>query len=232
MPFYNHYPETRGLDMNPFAAFIEVCEEDAHHLPVCLAEVTRLGMPFGIHFDRCTDETKALVRSHPLLVAEHSNEDREYDETHKQGVFDKLSKHNRFKWLVHWNVDEIWEKDAPKKLLEIAQRDEHYLYCRWINTWGDMRHIRTDGPFNTPRVKFYNVSNNRWWFAHKIIHGAKMMDRGMVADEKKIKFAHVDLVCLHHGLMTRALREQHKERWDRIYNKATNGDGKIGRAHV
>lgn len=228
MPAYDHYAELRKLRMSQFAAFIEVCEQDVIHLDTCLAEVTRLGMPFGIHFDRCSEATKARVRAHPFLVAEHSQDDHsvEYTEMHKQGVISKIMLLNRFKWLVHWNVDEVWEKDTLQKLAKIADRDEHYLYCQWINCWGDVGHIRTDGPFNTPRVKLYNLSKGKWLANHAIIHGLKFLKTdGQIDESENVVKGHVDLVCLHLGLMTRELREQHRERWDRIYNTATRGDG-------
>lgn len=229
MPAYSHYKELRRLDMSSFAAFIEVCEEDAHHIPVFLAELTRLCMPFGIHFDRCSDATKALIREHPLLVAEHCQDDKtvEYTERHKQGIFDKLCDLNRFAYLVHWNSDETWEKDALAKFDAILATGADYVYTKWINTWGDMEHIRTDGPWNSSRVKLYRVAGGkRWLFDHVIIHGCKLLTQdGTIEDDKRVTFSRSDLVCLHHGFQTRELRERHKERWDRIYTTATKGDG-------
>lgn len=223
MPAYHYYHEMRRTEMfTEIAAFIVICEDDAHHIPVLLAEIERLKMPFGIHFDRCSDETKAKVRTHPWIIAEHSHDkNEEYTEQHKQFIFDKLCKLNRFKWLIHWDADEVWEKDAPAKLVEIAKRNEAHADTQWINCWGDMQHIRIDGPFNSKRVKLYNVSHGkRWRFDHPMIYGCKLLDRSGVPFPKEMssRFS-TDLICIHHGLMTRELRERHKERWDRVYGK-------------
>lgn len=212
-----------------FAAFTEICEEDQVWIPQYLAEVERLGMPFGIYLDRCSLDTKALFIDHPLRVVWVSQDDPtlEYTEQHKQTVFDALAKTAEFRWLVHWNIDEVWERDAPRKLAWNADRDEDYLMVQWVNCWEDQAHVRIDGQFYySKRVKFYNVSDGRRWkFDHPITHGCKLVGAdGVPQHDSQVKSGHSHLVCLHTGLMTRELRELHKARWDRIYTTAVGNN--------
>lgn len=207
-----------------FAAFIEICEEDGWLTSQLTAEVERLDMPFAVHFDRCGDELKDRLRKHPLCVGSvHQDSLIEYTEQHKQAVFDLLATQHRWHWLIQWNIDEIWEKDAPEKLRAVTKMHPKpdYLQVQWVNCWGDLEHVRVDGQFEKSlRVKLYNVSGDqRWYFDHPITHGCKL-----VGVSREATLAVTDLVCLHTGLMTRKLREQHKARWDRIYSKAVGNN--------
>lgn len=215
--------------MDGVAAFIEICEEDAWLMDQLLAEVERLEMPFGIHLDRCSEGTKKRMKKHRLCVASFEQNDpkKEYTEQHKQVIFDKLSALKKYNWLVQWNADEIWEKDAPAKFPEYLARPEEYLYVRWINCWGDLQHIRVDSVFGgAVRVKFYNVSGRRrWTFDHPITHGCKLLDRsGKAKAVEEVSSWKGELVCLHTGLMTREAREFRRSRWDRIYTKAVGNN--------
>jgi len=210
----------------PFASYLTICEEDAHWIPQYLAGMEHMNLPFGVFFDRCSDDTVGRLMSHPLCIKSFRQDDPtlEYTEQSKQAVFDLLLE-AKPKWIVYTDSDEIWEKDAPDKFKEILKRPEDYLRAIWVNCWNDVNHIRVDTIFsNAPRVKFYNVQGNRRWrFDHPITNGAKLLDR----DGKPTPYAKkgdTDLVCLHTGLMTRELREQHKARWDRIYTTAVGNN--------
>ena len=212
------------------AAMVQICEEDARWASQFMEEVTRLDIPFAMHFDRCSDGLKDRIRRHPLCVGSVTQDDPslEFTERHKQAVFDLLSTQQRWQWLLQWDIDEIWERDAPEKIAKLAKRkEEDNLLVQWVNCWGDRAHIRVDTVFAAaPRLKFYNVGGNRrWWFDHAITYGCKLNDdkTGMRSKES-VKSAHSGIVCLHTGLMTRELREHHKTRWDRIYSAAVGAN--------
>ncbi len=211
----------------PVIAFSSICEEDAIWIDQYLAEVERLGIKFAINFDRCSRELKNRMVFHPNFAYcfNHDDHSKEYTEQDKQKVFDYVQYRGGKKWALHWDMDEIWAKDTPDKLMALASRSEDYLRTSWINLWGDKEHIRNDGPgglcSSARRVKLYNVSNGRRWkFDHPITYGCKLMDAEGNCPHGNGVLGETDIDCLHTGLMTRELREQHSARWDRIYGKA------------
>lgn len=223
--------------MKRLGVFTSVCEEDARWVPQYLGEIERLGTPFAMHLDRCSPETKAVIISHPLCIGTTSQDDPkiEYTEQHKQGPMDLLRISNRFSWALHWDIDEVWEKDAPKKLASVLALDVDYAQVTWLNLWNDVEHIRIDGVFNyPPRVKLYNLKGGRYWyFDHAITYGGKMLDLKKVKEGCRLRDCMMegvgkgfltDITCLHHGNITRELREFHKARWDRIYSAAVGSN--------
>lgn len=202
--------------MPSIAAYTSICEEDAYWLEQYLAEAERLALPFAMNLDRCSLQTKRRVQNHILCIGtvEQNNPKIEFDETHKQRVFD-LVVTGGFSWAMAWDVDETYERDAKRKLEEIVDLDADYIDIRWLNLWEDRYHIRVDPPFNAGhRIKFYKLGTYPWKFTGKVTNGAKHM-RG-----REPRLAKYNLVCLHWGLMTKELRILHKDRWDRIYGKA------------
>jgi hypothetical protein len=208
-------------------AFTPFVEEDSHWLNQYLAEVARLDIPFAVHFDRCTAETKRRVQSHPNFVGSTEQDDptKEYDEQHKQGVLD-LVRGLHYDWELHWDIDETWERDTPGKLEALAGINADYVRVHWVNCWGDARHVRVDGVFASSwRVKLYNLQARRAWrFDHPITYGCKLIDNQGKVMSGVGTADRLDIACLHHGLTTRELREFHKARWDRIYSTALRGD--------
>lgn len=209
--------------MRSVCAFTSVCEEDRCWLPQYVAEAERLRLPFVMLFDRCSPATIDLAAGHPLCVRWllRTQRDGEFDERCKQPAFDVVVRLG-YQWAMAWDVDETYEADAPRKIAEITELKADWVDVRWLNLWEDVHHVRTDGPFQSGhRMKFYNLQDGRTWqFDQPCVNGAKLKSVNWVGVEAKH-----DLVCLHHGMMTRELRELHKERWDRIYNTATRGDG-------
>lgn len=208
--------------------FTSVCQEDECWLDQYLVEASRLGMDVAVHFDRCDQELKDKVSSHPFVVATTAQDDRrmEFDERHKQLIFEEARQLNRYDWLMAWDVDETYEKDAVSRMadLDAACLDWDCVDVKWVNLWGSPRFIRVDGGFGGGhRVKFYNLRGGRMWhFNHPITNGAKLVTEG--GKEIKGRTAKHPLVCLHWGMMTPELRRFHKERWDRIYSTALKGD--------
>jgi hypothetical protein len=210
-------------------AFTSLIEEDACWLPQYLREAERLAMPFAMLLDRCSEATAELVRSHPLCVgvARRDAAAGEFTEDCKQAAFD-IAVASGATWAMAWDCDETYERDAPRKIAEIAALDVDYVDVRWVNLWGDARHVRTDGPFGGGhRVKFYHLRRRRWKFTHTITNGPKMVDRRgeVVSDPSpRERAAKHDLVCVHWGMYTPELRRAHKERWDRIYTAAVGNN--------
>jgi hypothetical protein len=204
----------------PVCVFTSVCEADRGHVPRYLREMERLALPFAAHTDRCSPKTRILLANHPLFVGGTRQDDPavEFDETHKQAVFDLVAGLG-YRWALALDVDEVFERDAAPKIAAIAAGDDHLVTTRWLNLWLDEKHVRTDGPFRGgKRVKFYRLDKHRWRFLKPTVNGAYAVNgRG----ERLAEVPHVnsDLVCLHYGLMTPELCLEHRERWDRIYGK-------------
>lgn len=201
-------------------AFTSVCEEDAVWIPQYLEEVDRLGIDFAVHFDRCSGPTKASMESHPRCVGSTKQDDPsiEFDETHKQKVFDLVAG-ERYKWAMAWDVDETYARNAPGILRELVASDYQLIDIKWVNLWGDPKHIRVDGAFAAGhRVKFYNLSTGQFLFNHPTVNGGKLVGGHCETTRRH------DFVCLHWGMMTEEIRVQHKERWDRIYTKAVGAN--------
>lgn len=205
--------------MHNICVFTSICEEDREHFDRYLNEIDRLKMMFVIHFDRCRDSTKWLFGLHPRCLGYTMQDDpsREFTEQDKQGIFDLIAADRSFKWALAWDVDETFEREAPRKMRLLAERGAANITTRWLNLWDDARHIRIDPPYDTGyRVKFYNLKYEGWKFQHPIVNGAKIDGQESIHNS--------DLVCLHWGMMTERLRILHKQRWDRIYSTALRGD--------
>lgn len=187
--------------------YTAICEEDKEWIPQYLKEVERLDVPFVIHFDKCFFPELA---EHKNCVGFTKKEEGEFSERDKQGVFDLL-KSKGFEWGCAWDIDETWDKNFTEKLALVENSGAEYIDCPWVNLWESDDMVRRDGAFGGGhRAKFYKL-NREWIFTHPITNGAK--HRG---GEEPIQ-AKVPIVCIHHGLKTKALRKLHKDRWDRIY---------------
>lgn len=217
-------------------AFTSLCREDIGWCRQYLNEAERLGMWFSLHLDRVNPDEPAvremLTNRLCLGYTEQQNHSIEFTEQHKQAVFN-ASAESGFDWLMAWDIDETYEREAPTKLSAIRDHINHFdlLQVRWLNLWEDIYHIRMDGPFlNSPRVKFYNVSAKaksegvNWTFDHPITNGARMNRGRNHVYKQEVRMMNTGLVCLHHGLMTKSLRLLHKERWDRVYSKAVGAN--------
>ncbi len=197
------------MKQSNICVFTAVCEEDKGFIPRYLNEMERLNLPFVIYLDRCSDDTKKLFE-HRLCVGSFSqdNLDIEFDERAKQKVFNLIPK--EYEWACALDIDEVFEKNAS-----IVLPDVDFVSCYWVNLWGDEQHIRIGEHFAPkPRGKFYRLGTNVWNFLDKTTNGAYLMNKECVEGT-------IGLMCVHYGLMTKELRQIHKERWDRIYTKAS-----------
>lgn len=202
-------------------AFTSICEEDAEWIPQYLAEIARLQMPYAVHFDRCSGRTMDAMTKPSLCIGYTEQRLVEFNETHKQGVFDLVVRNN-FDWALAWDMDEIWEKDAPLKIgqTKLCQTTADLIDVRWWNLWDNRDHVRIDGTFGSGhRAKFYNLRSGQWRFDHPITNGAKLTHR-----QANILDATGLLNCLHAGMMHATHRLAKKARWDRIYSTALKGD--------
>lgn len=206
-------------------AFTSVCLEDERWVGQYVSEAERLDLPFVVLLDRCPSLFSEFFRSKRCVdILIRPEDSPEFDETCKQPLIERV-RGLGFEWAMGWDVDETYEPRARERLDEIDDSGYDYVQCTWVNLWGDDRHLRVDGPFAfCPRYKFYRLSPRDssdmygWRFGHKITNGAKHTTR------IELKTWRSPLVCIHHGMKTRELREQHKERWDRIYSTALRGD--------
>lgn len=217
-------------------AFTSILDEDCVWIDQYLKEVDRLGMPFAVHFDRCSADTKRKLRhAHRVGWTSQDDPDVEFDETHKQAVFDLVVRKG-FDWALAWDVDEVFEKgavDRCRQLCSLTNYDQ--MTVRWLNLWENDHHVRVDGPFSVvDRVKWYNLRSQRWKFNHVVINGARAVDEWGIPYEvpgrpsrREMRLYNSELVMLHHGLKTEALRLQHKDRWDRIYGRVGGNPYKI-----
>lgn len=201
--------------------FTSVCEEDKHWIPQYLKELERLEIAFAIHFDRCSDELKKLMREHPLCVAstEQNKLDHVFSEKDKQGVLNGLVDLD-YDWAINVDIDETWEKDAPTKIQALEGMTADVVDYKWVCLWNKPDQIRTDGPLSSGhRTRIYNLrSEMRWIFYSDVINGAAAFDRhGQTRLRNETRQGKIDLVCIHWGMMTQEDRLFHKERWDRIY---------------
>lgn len=212
-------------------AFTPICEPDSIWIDQYLREVERLDIPFGIHFDRCSDATKRRMMSHSHCVAASAQDDPsiEYTEQHKQTIFDMVCDLGGHSWALHWDADEVWEDDFIRKFEAESHRPESHLRVSWANMWETPDRIRwdADSPSKlmcpSPRVKLYQIGEGqRWLFDHPVIYGCKEIVDGIKRSKTQCKATEgdTDIVCLHAGLMTHELRMQHAERWDRVYGAA------------
>lgn len=201
-------------------AFTAVCEEDAHWLPQYLAEAERLSMPFVMLFDRCSVSTQHLVAGHPLCVdaAFRDESAGEFVETCKQHALDAV-KRLGYAWAMAWDVDETFARAAPDRIDQACRLNIDTVDCidvRWVNLWGDDRHVRVDGPFGSGhRTKFYNLLRSQYTFLSPTVNGPTSDKRARAMVVRRH-----DIVCVHHGNMLREWRASKKERWDRIYTAA------------
>ncbi len=210
--------------MKTLCAFTSICEEDACWVLQYLKEAERLNMPFVMHFDRCTESLIGWVTSHKLCNGWTRQDDSgiEFNEQHKQLAFDIINyDDDGFAWAMAWDIDETYAHNQTGELEAILSSTWDCIDVRWLNLWGLPSHIRTDSGFDEGhRVKFYNLQNDRKWkFDHPITNGAKLVGREATLGDFRDHF-----VCLHWGMMTQKLREQHKARWDRIYTKAVGAN--------
>ena len=200
-------------------AFTAVCEEDSPWIGQYLDEVERLGVLFAIHLDRCSTTVASCLTEHRSCVGHTKQDDLgvEFTEKHKQGAMD-LAAATGVGWLLSWDIDEVWELSAVERLRSLPDAD--HIQVGYMTLWEDYRHARIDGQLrNARRVKLYNRQVGLTWkFMHKVVNGPKPFRDGRPASEHRL--ASIDLRCLHCGLMTDALRRQHKARWDRVYTAA------------
>lgn len=204
--------ECRGV-----CGYTAICEQDAFWIDQYVREAPRLGLPFVVHFDRCSDETKARMLRSPHCYGHTAQDDptREFDETHKQAAFD-LVQSLQFRWALAWDMDETWAADAREHMDALKHEQAELLTYRWVNLWGDRKHIRIDGPMATGRrTNLYRLDAGiKWEFKRPDVNGA-------YADREVTKRDCLDLICVHHGMMTPELRRQRKDRWDRIYTASS-----------
>ncbi len=220
--------------MKDIAAYTPICEEDAWLIPQYLAEMERLEMPFAVHFDRCSILTRSTMAGHRLCIGYTANDDiaLEFSEIHRQGVLDIVARQG-IRWAISVDMDETFERNAADKFLAYLQWDEPFAGYRLCSAtlWGDSRHLRQN--LGGYQDKMYDVRNYTWKFLSGVTNGPRAVRAvpskgntwGYHDALDDVAFDYLPIRVLHWGMMTRDLRQFHKQRWDRIYAAPTTGGG-------
>lgn len=203
---------------NDLGILFAVCDGDEKHFDRFLAELTRLGFPFAVHFDHCSAETKRRFKEHPLFIDGHEDDDPNsfFGEDSRQSAMDILMKAG-FEWALSFDVDETLEKNAHEKIARVLEMKEDVIECPLLDLWGDERHYRVDGPFQSShREKFFRLTIGRWNYTHPTSHAPKATPRNR---EHVVTVGHADLHVIHWGIMDMDDVRFHTERWNRVYIK-------------
>lgn len=204
--------------MLDIVAYTAICEEDGQWVDQYLAEVKRLGIRFAMHFDRCGNDIKTKVSTHRSCIGTTSESRLPFSEKSKQAVLDLVASSGTC-WAMPWDMDETWDKDAVAGLAKLQRLNVDYIMLGWINLWGDSATVRTDGPFKSLREKMYNLRSGRYRYDSTVVNGPKLLTSRGFAKQDSICHRSWDVVCLHWGLMSEQLRQQHKARWDNVYSR-------------
>ncbi len=204
--------------------FVSVCQDDLHYLSDWVRWTAPC--PFVVLFDRCPTATWGQVFDHPRCRGTYAQEDPavEFEERLKQPLLNRALE--VADWAFGLDVDERLEEGFFSKLLAALDAAEalpkggaDYAQFRWLNLWNDRQHIRRDGEWlSHKRACCYRGQGRQWVFDHPITNGAKLQGRTGTMHYTG------EPAILHAGMMTAALRREHKARWDRIYGTALNGD--------
>ena len=214
--------------MTPAIGMIfSVCDGDEKHFDRFEGEIDRLGFPFAVNFDHCSQRTTARFSQHPRFMGGYVNCDPEsfFDESHRQRALDVLL-YRGMDWMLQLDVDETLERDAIKKIRELAikgikgQRADIYTFSV-LDLWGDGSHYRVDGPFDvSKREKLFNLkSDPKIHYYHPTVHAPKICPEG-----REPIILKSDCRVLHWGIMNEEEAEFHCQRWDEIYTRKVGGN--------
>lgn len=207
-------------------AAIVVNEEDAHKwFGQLLPELKRFDLPIAWILDKCSDETKKIVKEFPLTVGVKEIEEGTFREKWRQYAIEPL-KAAGCKWVILWDADDTFTEEAPKiikKTLETATGSVGYVRRLNIVTENGKDFIRVDGPFDqnnngtqVNRMIIYNMGYTLRWM-DDVTHGPYCFaEDNQVIDDRFQVEAH----SIHWGLRDKELRLEHKRRWDENYTNA------------
>jgi hypothetical protein len=196
--------------------FTAMIEEDANWLDMYLAGLNRLDLPFVMHFDRCSDETKKKVASNQGCcgTTARNKPDREFEESDRQDVLNLVGRMG-FDWALALDIDEVLERDAKPKLEVLNASYADVAEVQYWHLYRDFHTVCADSGSGMAgkitRTKGYHVGNGAFTFASPIINRPRFCRNYAVFKS--------DLVVLHTGFMTPELRAMHRARWTRIYGR-------------
>lgn len=196
---------------------VPVCDADEKHFARFYAELTRLGYPFAIYFDRCSAATKQYWLDHPLRCGFDAGTGS-FDESYREYAL-RVLKRQGFEASLQMDVDETLEKLAPQKLEALCKRDDwDVVLARCLDLWDDDKHYRVDGPFGSAtREKLHRL--NRWdtRYTHPISHAPYFFQDGVRVDDKLVRVVKPGLHVLHWGIMNMEDAVIHRDRWHAIF---------------
>lgn len=188
---------------------------DEKHFDRFLAELTRLGFPFAVNFDHCTEQTRRLFQRRALYLGGYEDNDPEshFDESFRQKALDVLLD-KQFDWALSMDVDETLERDAVQKIHEATELGADIVDFPVLDLWGDERHFRRDGPFGSShREKLFNLREPIAYY-HPTVHAPRVKPKG-----REVVVVKYPCHVLHWGIMCREDAVFHTERWNRIYTR-------------
>jgi hypothetical protein len=207
-------------------AAIVVNEEDAvKWFGQLLPELKRFDLPVAWILDKCSEDTKKVVKEFPLTVGVKEMEGDTFREKWRGYAIPHL-KAAKCKWVVLWDADDTFTPEAPKiikETLETAKGSVGYVRRLNIVTENGKDFVRVDGPFDPSvngtqvnRMIIFNMGYDLRWM-DDVTHGPYCFDESnQVIDERFQIEAH----SIHWGLRDLQLRQEHKERWDKNYTAA------------
>lgn len=202
-----------------------ICEADAIRWgDQYLREMERLDVPFAIHLDKCTEETRQRFISHPNCIGHTANCDPAviFNETHKQGVLD-IAAGSGATYSLSCDSDDTFEPEAPAKLRAMPT-DIKLGLMRYWHVWGDWSTLRVDGPFNgAKRERIYNLKYCNWHFRVPIVNGAYAS-----VDIPRDEWIDIGIACFHWGFIGIESCQEHRDRWNKIYGAANGGTNPYG----
>lgn len=205
-------------------ACIMINEEDCVlWLDQLLRELERMPIEASWYLDHCSDKHKERIRNHQKTVSVIIEDDAQFLEPFRQKPF-RVLQSLKYDWIVMWDSDETWEKDAPKTLVkELGEQECVIGTSTMVTAWekGKRFYLRDDGPFDhtqktsqTHRVRFYKGDQD-WRWLDRITQGPALHVYG-----ERIELTpmfHTKTAIIHWGYSTEELREQHRKRWDNNY---------------
>ncbi len=214
--------------MKKLGLLLATCDADEQHFGRMLAELTRLGCPFAVHFDRCCKATKKRFLTHKMCAASSSNDDQSvtFHEGHRQFALEALLKAlPNLDWFGQLDTDETYECDAKKHIQCILDGPFDVVQCIVMDLWGDKNHYRTDGSFGqSRREKFFNLGIGEWAYTHSVIHAPKLVKPRDNSQQQVKVLRHQRPYVLHWGIMNMDDVKVHTDRWDEIYTKAVGSN--------
>ncbi len=197
-------------------ATIPICERDAQlFLPRLLQNLNDLGVGASWYCDNLFQESLREIRESDRTVGMfvENNHRIRYSENHRLYPSD-IAKESGAEWALRIDADETVMLRDWKVVPELISQGRKQWRGPWYNVWEDISPhpiIRVDSPLEPDRcsrIMLLPLQGVRWTFRHPIASAYSDVD---VPEDR------CDIRVIHWGFSTKELRQDHRERWDRLY---------------